>query len=265
MVIAVGLLIPFVVVTVLWFVSTGLVAMMNHRRRQSLGRSMMIASGCALTGLIMVAFTSQSEAVWAAYVSFIGGLLIWSWHEISFLTGAVAGSHRDPLPAGTRGWQRFGMATMALIHHEVALVMTAGLLLSLAAVTANPTGAFTFTLLLIFRLSSKLNIYWGVPNMSDELLPPHMAYLKSYFGPKHLRPMLVFSILAIGGLAAWFAVAAFIAPASHLLVQALLLCCLCVLAALEHLFLAIPFRDSALWNWALAGKSKPMIREGHGS
>jgi hypothetical protein len=39
-------------------------------------------------------------------------------------------------------------------------------------------------------------------------------------------------------------------------VQASLLCCLCLLAALEHLFLAIPFRDSALWNWALEAKNK---------
>jgi len=34
-------------------------------------------------------------------------------------------------------------------------------------------------------------------------------------------------------------------------VQAGLLCCLSLLAALEHFFLAIPFRDSRLWQWAL--------------
>jgi putative photosynthetic complex assembly protein 2 len=156
---------PFLVVTLLWFISTGLVAMMNHRRRQSFGRSMLIASICALSGLLLIAVTSQSTEMWAAYAAFVGGLLIWSWHEISFLTGAVVGSHRDPCPPQARGWQRFSMATMALIHHEIALVMTAGLLMALAAVTANPTGAYTFTLLLLFRLSSKLNIYWGVPNI----------------------------------------------------------------------------------------------------
>ncbi|MGB3379475.1 MAG: DUF3623 family protein [Allopontixanthobacter sediminis] len=37
-------------------------------------------------------------------------------------------------------------------------------------------------------------------------------------------------------------------------VQGALLCCLCSLAALEHIFLAIPFRDSALWQWALDGR-----------
>ncbi len=256
MVSGLGLALPFAVVIALWFVSTGLVAMINHRLRQSFGRAVVIAGICASLGLALLVLTSQSTAIWAAYASFVGGLLIWSWHEISFLTGAVAGSHRDVCPPDATGWRRFSLATMALIHHEIALAMTAALLLSLGAVTLNPTGAYTFALLLIFRLSSKLNIYWGVPNMSDELLPLHLGYLKSYFGPKRLRPMLVFSILAIVGLGGYFANAAVQTSQPHIAVQASLLCCLCLLAALEHLFLAIPFRDSALWNWALETKNK---------
>ena len=250
------------VVTLLWFVSTGLVAMINHRLRQSFGRALVISGICAFSGLGLLVLTAHSTAVWATYVSFIGGLLIWSWHEISFLTGAVTGSHREPCPSEAKGWQRFSLATMALIHHEIALAMTAGLLLSLASVTANPTGAYTFALLLIFRLSSKLNIYWGVPNMSDELLPTHLAYLKSYFGPKQLRPMLVLTTILIVALAGYFATMAMNASEANETVQAGLLCCLCLLAALEHLFLAIPFRDSALWGWALNTNKKTNFGEG---
>ncbi|QTD57347.1 putative photosynthetic complex assembly protein PuhE [Parasphingorhabdus cellanae] len=246
---------PFIVVIALWFVGTGLVAMLNHRLRQSFGRALIISGACAIGGLALLALTSQSTAIWATYVSFVGGLMIWSWHEISFLTGAVAGSHRDPCPEGATGWRRFSYATMALVHHEIALAMTAGLLLSLAAVTANPTGAYAFALLLIFRLSSKLNIYFGVPNMSDELLPDHLEYLKSYFGPKHLRPMLIISMVMILALAGYFASAAFTATSANETVQAALLCCLSLLAALEHFFLAIPFKDSALWQWALSARN----------
>ncbi|WP_379551874.1 putative photosynthetic complex assembly protein PuhE [Qipengyuania sp. DGS5-3] len=246
---------PFAVVVALWFVSTGLVAMINHRMRQSLGRALIISGICAIVGLSLIALTSNAAATWAVYASFLGGLLIWSWHEISFLTGAVAGSHRAPCPADAVGWRRFSAATMALIHHEIALAMTAGLLLSLAAFTINPTGAYAFALLLVFRLSSKLNIYWGVPNMSDELLPKHLEYLKSYFGPKRLSPILPLSIAAIGGLALYFANGASSAATSAEMVQNALLCCLCSLAALEHIFLAIPFRDSALWQWALDGSA----------
>jgi putative photosynthetic complex assembly protein 2 len=251
MVTATGLVLPFAVVVALWFVSTGLVAMLNHRLRASFGRSLLIACACGFIGLALVVLTAHSAALWATYASFLGGLLIWSWHEISFLTGAVAGTHRDACPAAASSWQRFSGATMALIHHEVALAMTAGLLLSLAAVTANPTGAYAFGLLLVFRLSSKLNIYWGVPNLSDELLPAHLGYLKSYFGPKRLLPPLPLSILLIAALAIWFGSTAFSAPAPHRAVEAGLLCCLSLLAALEHIFLALPFRDSALWGWAM--------------
>jgi putative photosynthetic complex assembly protein 2 len=251
-----SLVLPFMVVIALWFVSTGLVAAINHRLRASYGGALIIACACALVGLGLVVLTVHSTAVWATYASFLGGLLIWSWHEISFLTGAVAGSHRDACPAGASRWQRFSLATMALIHHEVALAMTAGLLLSLAAVTANATGAFTFALLLIFRLSSKLNIYHGVPSFSDELLPAHLGYLKSYFGPKKLRPALLMSIAVIGALGLYFAQLALAATSAAGTVQASLLGCLCLLAALEHLFLAIPFRDSALWGWALDSNFK---------
>ena len=251
MVSSAALILPFAVVVILWFVSTGLVAMLNHRLRQSFGRALIIAGVCAFGGLALLVLTSHSTEIWTVYASFLGGLLIWAWHEISFLTGAVAGSHRDPCPEGARGWQRFSMATMALIHHEIAIAMTAALLLSLAAMTANPTGAYAFALLAIFRLSSKLNIYRGVPNMSDELLPAHLDYLKSYFGPRQLRPTLLLSIVAILAIALYFRFAAVQAGTAHETVSAGLLCCLSLLAALEHFFFAIPFRDSRLWQWAL--------------
>ncbi len=251
MVSSAALILPFAVVVILWFVSTGLVAMLNHRLRQTFGRALIIAGVCAFGGLALLVLTSHSTEIWTVYASFLGGLLIWAWHEISFLTGAVAGSHRDPCPEGARGWQRFSMATMALIHHEIAIAMTAALLLSLAAMTANPTGAYAFALLAIFRLSSKLNIYRGVPNMSDELLPAHLDYLKSYFGPRQLRSTLLLSIVAILAIALYFGFAAVQAGTAHETVSAGLLCGLSLLAALEHFFFAIPFRDSRLWQWAL--------------
>lgn len=253
----------FAVVIALWFITTGLVAMLNHRLRQTLGRALIIAGISAIGGLSLIVVSSNSNAVWAIYASFIGGLMIWSWHEISFLTGAITGSHREPCPDDAIGWRRFSAATTALIHHEIALAMTAAMLLSLAAFTGNSTGALTFALLLAFRLSSKLNIYWGVPNMSDELLPKHLEYLKSYFGPSRLRPFLPLTIAGILAVAGYFGLGAVNAATTGAAVQAALLCCLCLMAALEHLFLALPFRDSALWQWALderAERSKSQQR-----
>lgn len=248
---AAGLVLPFLVVIILWFAGTGLVAMINHRLRASFGRALFAACACAILGLAVVIATFDSDELWAIYASFLGGLLIWSWHEISFLTGAVAGTHVKPCPENIHGWQRFSLATAALIHHEVALAMTAGLLLSLGAVTANATAAYAFALLFLFRLSSKLNLFCGVPNFSDELLPRHLDYLRSYFGPKRMQPLLPLSIAAISALGAFFLHAALTGDNPATVVQAGLLACLCLLAALEHVFLALPFRDSQLWAWAL--------------
>jgi putative photosynthetic complex assembly protein 2 len=248
---AANLVLPFAVVILLWFAGTGLVAMIHHRLRASFGRALFAACACAIIGLSVVIATMDMLAPWAIYASFLGGLLIWSWHEISFLTGAIAGTHVRTCPADASGWQRFSLATAALIHHEVALAMTAALLLSLGAVTANATAAYAFALLFLFRLSSKLNLYCGVPNFSDELLPRHLDYLRSYFGPQRVQPLLPLSIAAITALGCYFFYAALTGDNAAAVVQAGLLACLCLLGALEHLFLALPFRDSQLWAWAL--------------
>ncbi|WP_448658388.1 putative photosynthetic complex assembly protein PuhE [Sphingomonas sp. CJ99] len=251
MVIAGSLALPFAAVFLLWFVSTGLVAMLNHRLRASLSRALTAACLCAFAGLALIVVSTHSAEVWAVYASFLGGLLIWSWHEIAFLTGAVAGPNTLPCPPGVRGWRRFSLASMALIHHEVALAMTAGLMLTLAAATANATGAYAFALLFAYRLSSKLNLYWGVPHLSDELLPRHLDHLKSYFGPRRMTLMLPLTIAAIAAVATAFGWSALTASTPGAAAQAALLCCLSLLGAIEHLFLALPFRDSALWGWAM--------------
>lgn len=46
-------------------------------------------------------------------------------------------------------------------------------------------------------------------------------------------------------------------PTAHAAVQASLLCCLCLLAALKRLFLAISFRDLTLWGWAMDTADRP--------
>lgn len=243
---------PMLSVLLLWFLSTGAVAWLNNRSRQSHGRTLVLAGVIAMGGLALVLVSLHTLAAWAAYASFFGGLMIWSWHEISFLTGAVSGTHRDPCPIDARGWDRFSRASATLIHHEMALAMTALLLVSLSWNAATPTGAMLFVLLFLFRLSAKFNIYIGVPNFSDELLPLHMSHLKSYFGARGLHPMLIVSIVMIAAIAGWFAYVATIAPSLAVSVQNALLAAISLLALLEHLFMALPFRDSRLWQWAIA-------------
>ena len=182
--------------------------------------------------------------------------MVWAWLEASFLMGAVAGPRREPSRPSARGWERFIDAGSTLIYHEIALALTALMLLSLSWNAPNPTGAMVFLLLFALRLSSKLALYAGVPNQVGDMLPPHLDYLRSYFGPQRFSVLFACALTGTCALAALLGANAFAAPAgSAAAVSASLLFALAALGAIEHLFLALPFRDGALWGWALPART----------
>lgn len=251
-----GHIVPFIVTVLVWFVATGLVAWADNRDSATFPKSLMIGGASAIAGLVVILFASQSVSVLAVYAAFIGALLVWGWHEIGFLTGAAAGPRRRPASDGARGMERFREASLTVIHHEIALALTALLLISLSWNLPNQIGATVFVMLFGLRLSAKINMFVGVPNSTAEMLPPHLDYLKTYFGRNRMTALLTLSILAIVVVAAWFGSLAMAAPlGSAEMVGASLLTTLALLGALEHIFLALPFRDGMLWGWAFKKQS----------
>ena len=247
-----GHIIPFIVTVIIWFMATGIIAWADNRGRATFRRSVMIGGFAGILGLVAILLSAFSVSVAAVYTAFIGALMVWGWHEIGFLTGAAAGPRRTPCAPGTRGLDRFVQASATVLHHEVALALTALMLISLSWNAPNQIGVTVFVLLFGLRLSSKINLFVGVPNSTTEMLPAHLDYLKSYFGANRLTALLAGSILAILALAGWFAsLAIAAAQGSPEMVGASLLTALCLLGALEHVFLALPFRDGMLWGWAL--------------
>jgi putative photosynthetic complex assembly protein 2 len=247
-----GHIVPFIVTVAIWFVATGLIAWADNRERATFSRSLMVGSVAGIAGLLVILASSLSTSVWAVYLAFIGSLMVWGWHELSFLTGASAGPRRGPSDPALTGVARFRQATATVMHHEVALAVTALLLISLSWNVPNQIGATVFVLMFAMRLISKINLFVGVPNSTSEMLPEQLAYLKTYFGPNRMTAQLVASIGAIAALTAWFASLALAAPVgSAAMVGASLLTTLALLGVLEHLFLALPFRDGMLWGWAL--------------
>ena len=83
--------VPALAVLALWFVSTALVVWLANRARATFRRSLVGGSVAGLAGLGLVAVTAHDGDAAAAYASFVGGLLVWGWHELAFLTGAVTG------------------------------------------------------------------------------------------------------------------------------------------------------------------------------
>lgn len=247
-----GHIVPFIVTVAIWFVATGLIAWADNRERSTFSRSMMIGGAAGIAGLLVILVASLSTAVWAVYLAFVGALMVWGWHELSFLTGASAGPRRGRADPDLTGIARFRQAAATVMHHEVALALTALLLISLSWDVPNQIGATVFVLMFAMRLTSKINLFVGVPNTTSEMLPEHLAYLKSYFGRNRMTVLLAVSILALGAMTAWFASVALAAPVgSAEMVGGSLLTTLALLGVLEHLFLALPFRDGMLWGWAL--------------
>ena len=247
-----GHIVPFIVTVAIWFIATGLIAWADNRERSTFNRSMMIGGVAGITGLVVILVASLSAEVWAVYLGFIGALMVWGWHELAFLTGAAAGPRRGPADPSLTGIARFRQAASTVMHHEVALALTALLLISLSWDVPNQIGATVFVLMFAMRLVSKINLFVGVPNTTSEMLPEHLAYLKTYFGRNRMTVLLPLSILGIAAATWWFAQMALAAPVgSAEMVGASLLTTLALLGVLEHLFLALPFRDGMLWGWAL--------------
>jgi putative photosynthetic complex assembly protein 2 len=247
-----GHVVPFMVTVAIWFVATGLIAWADNRERTTFSTSLLVGSFAGIAGLLVILVSSLSAEMWAVYLSFIGALMVWGWHELSFLTGASAGPRRGPSDPSLTGIARFRQAAATVMHHEVALAVTALLLISLSWNAPNQIGATVFVLMFGMRLISKINLFVGVPNSTSEMLPDQLAYLKTYFGPNRVTRLLILSVVLLTGVTIWFAALALAAPVgSAAMVGASLLTTLALLGVLEHLFLALPFRDGMLWGWAL--------------
>ncbi|WP_459787845.1 putative photosynthetic complex assembly protein PuhE [Alteriqipengyuania sp. 357] len=251
-----GHILPVMATILVWFFATGLIAWAANAPRAGFARSLVLAGMAGIAGLAAVLASQQMTGTEGAYLGFVGVLSIWGWHELAFLTGGVTGPRREPAAPHARGLARFRQASAAVIHHELALAGTAAMLVALGWGQPNPLGAQVFALLFALRLLAKLNLFAGVPNASTDIMPRHLRYLTSYFGPNRFTPLLALSLGMAIALATWLGVEAALAAPGAAATGASLLFALAALGALEYLFFALPLRDGALWGWAIAARDK---------
>ena len=239
---------PLLFALLMWFIGTAAVVWLDSRPHATFRASLRWAGLVALGATGAVWFLAADAGAEATYAGFAAAIVIWGWHEMSFLMGAVAGPNRAECPPGARGWVRFKSATATVIHHELALAATAIALFALTWGQPNQAAPLTFLLLFVLRLSAKFNLYLGVPNLSDEVFLAHLAYLKSYFRKARLNALFPFSIL-FGAAIVWWGW-------SSDTVTGQLVAGLAALGVIEHLFLVLPLRDAKMWQWASAKSSK---------
>jgi putative photosynthetic complex assembly protein 2 len=243
---------PVVAALLAWWFATGAILVLDSLPRSTYRRSFAAVTLLALLALVGLALSRDDANPAGAYLAFASGLMVWAWQETAFLMGFVTGPRKHACAPDCRGWRHFVHGVHALLHHELALLAGGAIVLALTWGGANPVGWWTYVALWVMRQSAKLNLFLGVRNLGESLLPEHLHYLKGYFRRRAMNPLLPFSVLLSGGLAWWLAATA-LAPAvtPFELTAQLLLATLLALAAIEHLFLVLPVPLDALWQWAM--------------
>lgn len=240
-----------------WWFSTGAVIYLDGLPRHTFRWSMLAATVVAGASLYGIVASGSDTSVTGAYIAFTCGLLLWGWNEMSFLMGFITGSRRTDCPADCSEWRRFLYASQTLIHHELAILATGALIIALSWGAENQVAAWTYVALWTMRISAKLNIFFGVPNLTEEFLPENLQFLKSYFKNKPMNLLFPFSVtIGTAVTVQLFALAAHAQTSSFEAAAYLLVGALMALAVLEHWFMVLPIQDAALWRWALASRAK---------
>jgi putative photosynthetic complex assembly protein 2 len=238
-----------------WWLSTGVILYLNHLPRASHRWSMCVASALLLICLFHLPGISADQSRMGAALGFFLALLIWGWLEMSYLMGFVTGPRSEPCPEGVTGWKRFHLAVQTSLYHELAVVMAAAMIIAITWGAPNQVATWTFLVLWLMRWSAKLNLFLGVVNYNQDWFPEHLQYLGSYTRRRSMNLLFPLSV-GLGTIIASVLITLGLQSdegeerSGHLLVGTLL-----ALAVLEHWFLMLPLRDSALWQWALRKKS----------
>jgi len=236
----------------LWWLSTGIILYLDRLSPSTYRWSLLGATAILIPAVVGLSATrAGSEGASDAVCAFSCALVIWGWHEMSFLMGHITGPRTEDCPVNARGSERFLLAAKTLIYHEAAVAVTIAAVAWLTWGHTNQIGLETLMLLWGMRLSTKLNLFLGVPRHHEDMLPDHLAFLKSYF--RHSSMNWLFPISITGGTvltgmllqAAWWPTTSAFASTGYALLGTL-----SALGTIEHWFLVVPLPDEALWAWA---------------
>lgn len=244
------LLLPAVFAIFIWWFSTGVILLLDNLPRTTFRWSIVLSSLLAGGALLGLAHTAGQTTEAGAYCAFTCALLVWGWHELTFLTGWLTGPRKIASPAGLTGWPRFSQAVAAILWHEIGILAMGAAIVAITWNAPNQVGTWTFAVLWTMRTSAKLNLFLGVRNLSEEFLPPHLKYLQSFFRRRKMNLLFPLSVTAATAVAAMMVAAALRAPAAEA-VGLVLVTTMLALAILEHWLLVLPLPSTALWRWAM--------------
>ncbi|MFZ4807162.1 MAG: putative photosynthetic complex assembly protein PuhE [Hyphomicrobiaceae bacterium] len=247
--------VPVLAAVALWWLSTGVILYLDGLPTSTFRWSMLGASILAAAALAGLVATRDMVTPLGAYLAFACGLIVWGWQAMSFYMGYITGPRTTACPPHCTGWQRFWAACETNITHEICIAAGALALVAITDGAGNQLGVWTYVVLWWMHLSGKLNVFLGVPNLSEEFIPEHLAYLRSYMARRPMNLLFPFSVTISTLVTGWlFVLAARQVPGSFEAIAYTLIATLMVLAVLEHWLLVLPLQAMALWNWSLASR-----------
>ena len=253
---------PIIYVVLVWWFSTGAILYLDGLHVRTFRWTVAGASCVMAISVAVVLATLSDPTPFAAYLAFTAGLMIWGWNEVLFLTGFVTGPYRQACPTDARGWRHFRYASLSILHHELLILVSAMCLLIVTYGAANQVASQTFLVLWVMRLSTKLNIFLGVPNLSEEFLPDHLIYLASFFRRRAMNLLFPVSVTA-SSMALVILIMRTWAPGTTDFERTgvSLIATLVALGLVEHWFLVLPIRVSDLWSWGFASRAKDPLKK----
>ena len=250
---------PVLATLALWWASTGAILFLNGLPQHTYRHTMTGMSLLALLALWGLAATSGETSARSAYAGFSYGIICWGWQIASFYTGSITGPRKTACPPHLIGLERFVEAVRTGLYHELACLCGAVVMLAVTAGKPNQLGAWTFIVLWWSHESAKLNLFFGAPNLGEELLPRHLAYLSSFMARRPMNLFFPVSVTISTVATLLLAQAAIAAHTPFETTGYTMLAALMALAVAEHWFLVAPMNANALWGAATRRSSAEMV------
>ena len=249
-------LLALATVTLAWWISTGLVLLLNRLGDEWRRVSILAVSVAMVSCLFYLPNLSHDRSAAGALLGFGQGLIVWAWLEMTYLMGLITGPRKSPCPPGVSTAQRFVMGIQTSLHHELSVVAMVILVVLLSGNGPNQVAAATCISLWLMRWSAKLNLFLGVRNYNSDWFPEHLRYLDSYTRRAPMNLLFPLSVSVGTAVAVLLLYRAMQTSDPFLRSADLLVSALLTLAVLEHWFLMYPFGESALWRWALPARKE---------
>jgi putative photosynthetic complex assembly protein 2 len=193
---AVGLVVLF------WWAATGVIIALQRSESTRIA-GILVATVLAIVGVLEMRTVSDDDSPSGVRRSFLGGAMLWAWVSAAFYGGYLTGIHPVAAVPAAPSWGAVLPAIAATLVNDAATLVLLIVGAFVAQGARNHTGLWALLLFWGVQQVAKLNVFFGVANPAANFLPPHLGYLRQFFGPEVNSPFLAASLAAVAAATVW--------------------------------------------------------------